>query len=283
MSMVSRSASANPFLLTPLEIEVRAREIRRAIIQMNSDAGQGHTGADLSEADILASLFFRVLRYAPDQPADPDRDRFILSKGHGVGGFYCTLAEAGIIEPKLLSTYLKFDSALPGHPVRQKTPFVEINTGALGHGLSVAVGLALSAKMSGRGFGVYVLLGDGELQEGSNWEAAMSAAQFRLGNLVAIVDRNTLQLADRTEKIMALEPLVEKLEAFGFQTARANGNDPADIIQVLESFDMTGQKPHAVVARTVKGKGVSFIEDQPSWHHKIPVGDQLRQAIEELE
>ena len=283
MSMVSRDASANPFLLAPVEIEVRAREIRRAIIQMNSDAGQGHTGADLSEADILASLFFHVLRYDPDRPDDPDRDRFILSKGHGVGGFYCTLAEAGIIEPELLSTYLKFDSALPGHPVRQKTPFVEINTGALGHGLSVGVGLALSAKMSGRGFHVYVLLGDGELQEGSNWEAAMSASQFRLGNLVAIIDRNTLQLADRTETIMALEPLVEKLESFGFQIARANGNDPADIVRVIESFDMAGEKPHAVVARTVKGKGVSFIEDQPSWHHKIPVGDQLRQAIEELE
>ncbi len=167
--------------------------------------------------------------------------------------------------------------------MRQKTPFVEINTGALGHGLSVGVGLALSAKMSGRGFHVYVLLGDGELQEGSNWEAAMSASQFRLGNLVAIIDRNTLQLADRTETIMALEPLVEKLESFGFQIARANGNDPADIVRVIESFDMAGEKPHAVVARTVKGKGVSFIEDQPSWHHKIPVGDQLRQAIEELE
>ncbi len=185
------------------------------IIQMNSDAGQGHTGADLSEADILASLFFRVLRYDPARPDDPDRDRFILSKGHGVGGFYCTLAEAGIIPTSLLSTYLKFDSALPGHPVRQKTPFVEINTGALGHGLSVAVGLALSARMKRTaGFRVYVLLGDGELQEGSNWEAAMSAAHFRLGNLVAIVDRNTLQLADRTESIMALEPLGAEVGSF---------------------------------------------------------------------
>ena len=281
--MVPREEWGNPFGLMPQEIEVRAREIRRKIIQMNSNAGQGHTGADLSEADILASLFFRVLRYDPRRSKDPDRDRFILSKGHGVGGFYCTLAEAGIIDPALLSTYLKFDSALPGHPVRQKTPFVEINTGALGHGLSVAVGLALSAKMSGRDFRVYVLLGDGELQEGSNWEAAMSASQFRLGNLVAIIDRNTLQLADRTETIMALEPLDDKLESFGFETARANGNDPAEIVKVLDSFDMAGDTPHAVVARTVKGKGVSFIEDQPSWHHRIPVGDQLRQAIEGLE
>ncbi len=281
--MEPRAARENPFHLAPVEIERRAREIRRRIIRMNSDAGQGHTGADLSEADILAALFFRVLRYAPGRPEDPDRDRFILSKGHGVGGFYCTLAEAGIIDPALLATYLKFDSALPGHPVRQKTPFVEISTGALGHGFSVAVGLALSARMSGRDFRVYVLLGDGELQEGSNWEAAMSASQFRLGNLVAIVDRNTLQLADRTESIMALEPLTAKWEAFGFDTVGADGNDAAEMVRVLESFDTSGDKPHVVVARTVKGKGVSFIEDQPSWHHRIPVGEQLRQAIEELE
>ena len=138
---------ANPFRLDAAGIVERAREIRLRIIQMNSAAGQGHTGADLSEADILATLFFHVLRYSPNAPEEPDRDRFILSKGHGVGGFYCTLAEAGIIDPSLLSTYLKFDSPLPGHPVRQKTPFVEINTGALGHGLSVGVGLALSARL----------------------------------------------------------------------------------------------------------------------------------------
>jgi len=273
----------NPFALAPSEIEARSREIRRSILQMNSAAGQGHTGADLSETDILACLFFRMMRYHPDEPRDPDRDRFILSKGHGVGGFYCTLAEAGIIDPALLTTYLRFDSALPGHPVRQKTPFVEINTGALGHGLSVAAGLALSARLSGRGFHVYVLLGDGELQEGSNWEAMMAASHFMLGNLVAIVDRNTLQLADRTESIMALEPLAAKLKSFGFEVASADGNNPQEIVRVLTAFDKSGTRPHVLLAHTVKGKGVSFMEDQASWHHKIPVGDQLRQAIEELE
>lgn len=273
----------NPFQLDAAGIEDKARQIRRKILQMNSAAGQGHTGADLSETDILASLFFRVLRYRPEDPADMERDRFVLSKGHGVGGFYCTLAEAGIIATELLGTYLAFDSSLPGHPVRQKTPFVEINTGALGHGLSVGVGLALSARLSARRFRVYVLLGDGELQEGSNWEAAMSAAHFKLGNLVAIVDRNTLQLADRTEVIMALEPLAAKWESFGFDVATADGNDPADIVSVLESFDAEGASPHVLLARTVKGRGVSFMEGQAAWHHKIPVGDQLRQAIEELE
>ncbi|MGA2976597.1 MAG: transketolase [Spirochaetia bacterium] len=283
MSESAAPALRNPFRLSSEQVDARAREVRKRIVQMNSAAGQGHTGADLSEADILCALFFHILRYSPDAPTDPDRDRFILSKGHGVGGFYCTLAEAGLIDPALLDTYLQFDSALPGHPVRQKTPFVEINTGALGHGLSVGVGLALSARMSVRGFHVYVLLGDGELQEGSNWEASMSAAHFHLGNLVAIVDRNTLQLADRTESIMALEPLAAKWESFGFEVAVSDGNDAADLVRVIESFDRTGNTPHVLIAHTVKGKGVSFMEDQASWHHKIPVGEQLRQAIEELE
>jgi transketolase len=167
--------------------------------------------------------------------------------------------------------------------VRQKTPFVEVNTGALGHGLSVGVGLALSARMNAKGFNVYVLLGDGELQEGSNWEAAMSAAHFRLGNLVAIVDRNTLQLADRTESIMALEPLAAKWESFGFEVVGADGHSAADLVRAISSFDKTGNKPHVLLAATVKGKGVSFMEDRAAWHHKIPVGDQLRRAIEELE
>jgi transketolase len=278
-----KSGAENPFRAPPEDVARRAREIRKRILLMNSGAGQGHTGADLSEADILASLFFNLLRYSPTDPADLDRDRFILSKGHGVGGLYCTLAEAGIIDPTLLETYLRFDSALPGHPVRQKTPFVEVNTGALGHGLSVGVGLALSAKLSGRSFRVFVLLGDGELQEGSNWEAAMSGAHFRLDNLVAIVDRNTLQLADRTEKIMALEPLDKKLQSFGFHVQETDGNDPNAFIGTIRSIDWATGKPHAVIAHTVKGRGISFIEDQASWHHKIPSSEQMQKAIEELE
>ncbi|MFQ6116560.1 MAG: transketolase [bacterium] len=273
----------NKLFLEPEEIVEKAKAIRKRIIQMNSNAGQGHTGADLSETDILASFFFRILKIDNDYLKNPRRDRFILSKGHGVGGFYCTLAEAGLIEESLLDTYLQFDSRLPGHPVRQKMHYLELNTGALGHGLAVAVGLALSAKLSGKNFRVFVLTGDGELQEGSNWEAAMSAAHFKLDNLVAVVDRNTLQLADRTEKIMALEPLEKKWQAFGFDVHQTDGNNVAKFIYTIESLDMKNKKPHVIIARTIKGKGVSFIEDQPAWHHKIPVGDQIPRAIQELE
>jgi transketolase len=269
--------------LKPEEIARRARSIRRRIIRMNAGAGQGHTGADLSETDILATLFFNVLNVGPDRLDDPERDRFILSKGHGIGGFYCMLAEAGYIDEALLPTYLKFDSPLPGHPVRQKTPVIELNTGALGHGLSVGVGLALAGRMSGRGYRVFVLTGDGELQEGSVWEAAMSAARFQLGNLVVIVDRNTLQLADRTETIMPLEPLADKWRAFGFEAQECSGHDPAALIAAIGALDTAGTKPHVIIARTVKGRGVSFIEDQAAWHHKVPVAGQVDRAIEELE
>jgi transketolase len=278
-----RTDVCNPFGLDAAGIAVRARSIRRRVIRMNAAAGQGHTGADLSEADILAALFFGILRYDPHCPDDPDRDRFVLSKGHGVGGFYATLAEAGILDEAKLATYLAFDSDLPGHPVRQKTPFVEVNTGALGHGLSFGVGLALAAKKQGRGVRVYVLLGDGELQEGSVWEAAMSAAHFRLDNLVAIVDRNGLQLADRTERIMALEPLDAKWSSFGFEVRPVDGNDPGALVGCVSGLDWSCGKPHVLVASTVKGRGVSFIENQPAWHHKVPAGDEVARAIEELE
>jgi transketolase len=274
---------SNEFFLGYEQIEKKTKGIRKKIITMNAHAGQGHTGADLSETDILAALFFRILNIQKDNLDDPNRDRFILSKGHGVGGFYCTLAEAGLIEESLLETYLQFDSALPGHPVRQKIPYIELNTGALGHGLSVGVGLALSAKMSGRHFRVFVLTGDGELQEGSVWEAAMSAAHFNLDNLIVIVDRNTLQLADRTEKILALEPLADKWKAFGFDVQQTDGNNITKFIETVEGLDLHNGKPHVVLARTIKGKGISFIEDQASWHHKIPVGDEVVHAIEELE
>lgn len=274
---------SNEFQLQPDEIVKRAKEIRKKIIKMNSYAGQGHTGADLSETDILASLFFRILNINKSNLNDPNRDRLILSKGHGIGGFYCTLAEAGYIDKSLLMTYLQFDSTLPGHPVSQKTPCIELNTGSLGHGLSVGVGLALSGKMSKRTFRTFVLTGDGELQEGSIWEAAMSAAHFKLDNLIVIVDRNTLQLGDRTETIMALEPLEGKWKAFGFDVQVTDGNNVANFIETIERLNMHNGQPHVVIARTIKGKGISFIEDRASWHHKIPIGDQVTQAIEELE
>ena len=276
-------AMSNEFNLTPDQISDKARSIRKRIIQTNAHAGQGHTGSDLSEADILACLFFRLLNLRQSNMDDPNRDRFILSKGHGVCGLYCTLVEAGYMEESELQSYLQFDSALPGHPVRQKNRFVELNTGALGHGVSVGVGLALSAKMSERTFRVFVITGDGELQEGSNWEAAMSAAHFKLDNLIMIVDRNRLQLADLTEAIMAIEPLMQKFEAFGFDVHETDGNNPAELIQTVESLDRKNSKPKVIIASTTKGKGISFIEDRAIWHHKVPTSEEIQIAIEELE
>lgn len=273
----------NPFRLPPFEIEVKAKKIRRSIIKMNSNAGAGHTGADLSETDILASLYFNLLRYDIDNPENPGRDRFILSKGHGVGGYYCTLAEAGFIEESLLNEYLGNSAKLPGHPVRQKTPGIEFNTGALGHGFPAAVGLALAAKKTNADYRTYVLLGDGELDEGSNWEAAMSAVHFGLDNLTVIVDRNTLQLADRTETIMSLEPLPDKFSSFGFNVISADGNNPEEIIRAASKALTTKGLPTVIIAKTIKGKGVSFIEDRAAWHHKIPVGEEVFNAIKELE
>jgi len=273
----------NSHLLSPDNIKEITRNIRKKIIEMNSHAGEGHTGADLSETDILAVLYFHVLGVNPNCTDAPDRDRFVLSKGHGAGGLYCTLSKAGFFDESWLQTYLKPDSQLPGHPVRQKTPGVEFNTGALGHGLSVAFGLALSAKKQNLAWKTYVLLGDGELAEGSNWEAAMAAAHYKLDNLIVIIDRNTLQLADRTETIMQLEPLQKKWEAFGFEVHCADGNDPADLLNAFHSLQIENRKPKLILARTIKGKGISFIEDKAAWHHRIPVGDEVFAAIKELE
>lgn len=259
-----------------------ARDVRKRILRTNARAGQGHTGGDLSETDILVSLFFHVLNLPDKDPRHPDRDHFILSKGHGVCGLYCTLAAAGLIDEALLDTYLHFDSPLPGHPVRQKTPFVDLNTGALGHGLPVAAGLALAAKRQGRPYRVYVLVGDGELQEGSNWEAAMSASQYRLDNLIVTVDRNGLQLADRTEKIVGIEPLADKWRAFGFDVRETRGNDIADLIRAYDEAKALSGRPHLILAHTTKGCGVSFMEDRAVWHHRVPTAEELTEAIAEL-
>jgi transketolase len=272
----------NEFNLSPQDIAKKAKSARKNSLIMSCKVGQGHTGADLSEIDIISSMYFRILRQRKDDLANLDRDRFILSKGHGVGGYYCVLAEAGYIDVEDLSDYVGFDTKLPGHPVRQKTPGIELNTGALGHGLPVSVGLALSAKKSGRDFRVYVLTGDGELEEGSNWEAAMCAAHFKLDNLVVINDRNRLQLADKTAKIMGLEPLADKWRAFGFDVHETEGNDVEKFVNTVEKLDFNNAKPHVIIANTTKGKGVSFIENISAWHHKVCDAEELKRAIEEL-
>ncbi|HEJ9093830.1 transketolase [Serratia odorifera] len=261
-------------------IKNTARQARRYVVTMNHKAGKGHTGADLSEIDIICTLYMAVMDRSQ---ARPDQDRFILSKGHGAGGFYCSCAAMGLLDPAVLDQFMGDDTLLAGHPVHQKLPeLIEINSGGLGHGLPIAVGLALGNKLAGRAHRrAFVLLGDGELAEGSNWEAAMAASKFKLDNLIAIVDRNRLQLAGKTEAIMPLEPLAEKWRAFGFEVIECDGHDPASLV---EAMTRAGQdQPRVILANTEKGHGVSFMANVAAWHHAVPDDQQLAQALAELE
>jgi len=261
----------------------RATSIRRRNVRMIHSAGLGHIGGDLSATDILTTLYFAVLRFLPGEPAAPDRDRFILSKGHCAGVLYTTLAEAGFFPVDELGTFLQPMSRLNGHPDRKKVPGVETNTGPLGHGLPVAVGAALAAKRGGADWRTFVLTGDGELQEGSNWEAAMAAAHFGLDNLCVIVDRNGLQQGDTTESTMRLEPLAEKWRAFGWAVREVDGHNHADLLDVFQQLPFERGHPSCVVARTHKGRGVSFMEDQVGWHHRVPTAEELAAALRELD
>ncbi len=272
----------NPFKYSVADLTAKARAVRRRIIQLNagSPAG-GHTGADLSQVEILTALYFRILNCAPDRTNDPQRDIYIQSKGHAVGGYYCVLAEAGYFPTEWLPTYQHSNSHLPGHPVRQKTPGVELNTGALGHGLPVAVGIALAAKKDNSDRRIFVVTGDGELAEGSNWEAALVAAHYNLDNLVIINDKNKLQLAGHTRDIMNTDPLPDKWRAFGLEVTECNGNDMASVVETIESLPRNG-KPQVIVAHTEKGFGISFIQGKPEWHHRVPKGEEIELALEEL-
>jgi transketolase len=258
----------------------KARLTRRSVIEMIQAAGQGHIGGDLSVTDILTTLFAAVLRIDPADPQKADRDRFIMSKGHCAASLYTTLAHSGYFDPAELLTFMKPLSALNGHPNRTKVPGVETNTGPLGHGLPVAVGQAIAAKLTGSGARVFAVMGDGEMQEGSNWEALMAASQYKLDNLVAIVDRNRLQQGARTEDTNALDPLDERLASFGCEVRIADGHDYASLLNAFRPSE-TG-KPVGVIANTIKGKGVSFIEDRVEWHHKVPTSEQVHAALEEL-
>lgn len=264
-----------------MNLQNKANETRRMILRMITRAKGGHLGASLSEADILTALFFHTLRLSPENRGDPDRDRFVLSKGHASEGLYCTLAAAGFFDTALLDTYLSEDCPLTIHPTNH-VPGVEANTGALGHGFSIAVGMALGAKKARRPCRVFVLTGDGELQEGSIWEAAMAAAHFRLGNLVWIIDNNGLQLTARIRDTMGIEPLEDKLRAFGFDTRRVDGNNAEKVAALLDGLDYEGRVPHAIIAQTIKGKGVSFMENVPEWHHRIPTEKECEKALLEL-
>lgn len=260
-----------------------ARAVRRRDLQMVRDAKLGHIGGDLSATDILVTLYFGVLNVDPHVPNDPERDRFILSKGHCAGALYTTLAHAGFFPLDELNTFVQPLSRLNGHPDRNKVPGVETNTGPLGHGLPVAVGAALAAKLTNERWRVFVLTGDGELQEGSNWEAAMSASHYALDNLTVIVDRNRLQQGDWTERTMHLDPLADKWRAFGWSVQEVDGHDYGLLLETFARVPFELGKPNCIIANTHKGKGVSFMQDKAAWHHRVPTSEELAIALEELE
>lgn len=263
-------------------IRDKALWIRRRSFAMVFEAQQGHPGGDFSAADILATIYFGVLRYDPKQPHEPARDRFVMSKGHCTGAFYSALASAGYFPEDELDTYMQPLSRLNGHPNRNYLPGVETNTGPLGHGLPVATGIAIAGQLDGADFRTFVLAGDGELQEGSNWEAAITAGHRKLENLTLIIDRNRLQQGARTEETASLDPLDDKWRAFGWQVEIVDGHDHAQLLEVLSGDPKGRGKPLCVIANTFKGKGVSFMHDNVAWHHGVPNREQFEQAMAEL-
>lgn len=255
--------------------------LRRAdALTMIHHANTGHTGGTLSSLDILTCLFYGVLHVNPQNPRNPNRDRFVLSKGHSVEGYLAILADLGFFPKQELATYSRAGSRLIGHP-NNKVPGVEVCSGALGHGLPICVGMALSAKRTGADYRTYVLMGDGELAEGSVWEAAMAGANFSLDNLFAIIDRNGLQISGPTEQVMRLDDLSEKWRAFGWDVTERDGHDMQALLSYFQGEHTPG-KPHLLIARTHKGQGLSCALDRPEWHHKVPDDAQLQEAYRAL-
>lgn len=263
-------------------IAEKALWIRRRSFQMVYEAQQGHPGGDFSATDALATLYFGVMRYDPSKPNDPGRDRFVMSKGHCTGAFYAVLASAGYFPEDDLKTYMEPLSKLNGHPNRNYLPGVETNTGPLGHGLPVALGIAIAGQMDSKDFRTFVMTGDGELQEGSNWEAALTAGHRKLENLTLIIDRNRLQQGARTEETASLDPLDDKWRAFGWHVEMVDGHDYEQLLNVLSASPKGRGKPLCVIANTFKGKGVSFMHDNVAWHHGVPTKEQYEQAMAEL-
>src|SRR5262245_311658 len=278
--IAARNGHAREAIDTIAAIRELARKVRLSDLTMIGNAKLGHIGGDFSVADILATLYAAVLTIDPREPLADDRDRLILSKGHCAGALYTTLAHCGFFSIKELNTFAQPLSALNGHPNRVEVPGVETNTGPLGHGFPVAVGCALGARLRGITNRTFVVLGDGEMQEGSNWEAAMTASHYQLDTLTAVVDRNRLQQGARTEETKQLEPLQDKWVSFGWDVREIDGHDYE---QLLAAFaPSTSGRPVCVIANTLKGKGVSFMEDRVEWHHKVPNPEQIEDAIREL-
>lgn len=267
---------------SPHEFQEHARRVRANVLRMVSRARASHVGAALSIVDILATLYFRILNIDPARPDDPDRDRFILSKGHACSALYAILAERGFFPESVLEEFATDGGRLPGHPSMNCVPGVEASTGSLGHGLSLGAGMATAARADGKNCRTFVLLGDGETNEGAVWEAAAFAAARHLDNLVAIIDCNGLQAFGRTSDISGSAPLSEKWRAFGWSVCDVPGHDLDELSSVLARVPFSTGSPSAVIAHTVKGKGVSFMEDRLAWHYQSPDADELRQALEEV-
>lgn len=264
------------------ELEEKAKQIRRLIIQMLAKAGSGHPGGSLSSTDLITALFFMTLRHNPKEPNWPDRDRFHMSKGHCCPLWYAVLAESGYFPLKELWSLRQLGSILQGHPDR-RTPGVSVAAGSLGQGLSVALGMSLAAKLDKKDYRVYCLLGDGEIQEGNIWEAAMAASHYKCGNLCAILDYNGFQIDGKTSDIMNLEPLPAKWQAFGWHTIEIDGHNMQAILSAYAEAKTIKGKPTIIIARTIKGKGVSFMENALDFHGRAPTPEEAEKALKELE
>lgn len=263
-------------------LTIKAEHLRRRLIELIYQGGTGHTGGDLSVLNLLTVLYNHTLNVDSKNPSDPGRDRFILSKGHCAEALYVVLADKGFISEEELKEYGKFHAHLGGHP-DNSIPGVEVNTGALGHGLSIGVGMAIAAKMDNASWKTYVVMGDGEQAEGSIYEAAMAANKYHLDNLVAFIDRNGLQISGRTEDVMPIEPILERWTGFGWDCHVADGDETSSLVDVLDHIDYTNHKPHLIVSETTKGLGVDFMENVAKWHHGVPNEEQFRRALSDID
>lgn len=266
-----------------LELMKTATKVRMGVITAVASAGSGHPGGSLSLADILTYLYFKEMRIDPNNPKNPERDRFVLSKGHCTPGLYSALANRGFFPVEDLSTFRQIDSYLEGHPNMDKVPGVDMSTGSLGQGISAAVGMALAGKIDKKDYRVFLALGDGELQEGQVWEAAMAASHYKLDNITAFVDYNGLQIDGKITDVMNPEPITDKFTAFGWNTIEIDGHDFSQIEEAVNTAKETKGKPTMIVAHSVKGKGVSYMENDASWHGNAPNKELTEQAIKELE
>ncbi|MDD1768937.1 MAG: transketolase [Methanomassiliicoccales archaeon] len=263
-------------------LKQKANLIRRHVLRMTFAAGSGHPGGSLSCADILAALYFKVMNHRPQDPKWEDRDRLVLSKGHAAPAYYAALAESGYFPVEELVTLRKLGSRLQGHPSRSKTPGVEMSTGSLGQGLSVANGMALAARLDDKSYRVFCLCGDGEMQSGQIWEAAMLGAHYKLDNVTAFLDRNMLQIDGPTEMVMSIEPIAEKWDAFGWNVVEIDGHDLRQILDACDRAKETKGRPTMVIAHTIKGKNVSYMENSVQFHGKAPNKDELNRGLKEL-